>query len=108
MDISAILLRIEELLQERKMKKEDFYSAVPITDAAISQWRTGKTKPSKKKICRIAEVLGSTPEYIEYGIKKAPTLSGEDSIFADKFSQLDEADKAYISGQIDALLSKRG
>lgn len=56
----------------------------------------------------IANFFGVTPEYIALGQKeKAPARTGEGSIIYDKFSQLDEADQAYILGQIDALLSKR-
>lgn len=107
MDISAMLLRISEILVTKNMKKEDFYALVPISDAAVSQWRKGKTKPSREKIRRMAEILGVTVEYLEYGIKKEPTSNRSELISSiiELFNQLtpEEAAKvlAYTQGVID-------
>ena len=108
MDIIAMLLRIDALLVEREIKKEDFYAAVPISDAAVSQWRTGKTKPSKRKIERMAEVLEVTPEYLEYGIKKAPTVPDESiDIMAEYMKDFTADEKADVLSYIKFVHSKR-
>lgn len=109
MDYLAIIARIEARLKQIKMGKMEFYQEMGISPNSFSLWKKGETKPTNENLEKAAEILRCSLEELMFGEKeKAPTLSGEDSIFADKFSQLDEADKAYISGQIDALLSKHG
>ena len=105
MDIFAMLLRIDELLKAKKMKKEDFYSLVPISDAAISQWRTGKTNPSSNKIKRMAELLDTTPEYLTMGIKKAPigTTDKGDEFYC-VFNQLNDENQSALLALAKTLL----
>ena len=58
-----------------------FYRDCEISDAAVSQWRKGKTVPSTKSIQAIADYLGVTYEYLVSGVeqnKKAPTLTPKD------------------------------
>lgn len=106
MDISAMLSRIEELLKAKKMKKGEFYAAVPISDAAISQWRNGKTEPSREKMERMAYILGTTVAYLEYGIKKAPAgNSDEGKEFEEIFSQQNNAG-IYLAFSLGILLHR--
>lgn len=108
MDILAMLSRIEELLKAKKMKKGEFYAAVPISDAAISQWRNGKTEPSREKMERMAYILGTTVAYLEYGIKKAPAgNSDEGKEFEEIFSKLNEKNKSIALAQLKALLDNQ-
>ena len=60
MDILAMLSRIEELLKAKKMKKGEFYAAVPISDAGTPQWRNGQTEPSRENMQRLPTILGTT------------------------------------------------
>lgn len=103
-----MLLRIDELLKAKQMKKEDFYAAVPITDAAVSQWRKGKTQPSKKKLERMAEVLDVDIQYLEYGVQKiAPTVSGKSDNRRLLDSYLDEFTDAEIEKLLVQIKSER-
>lgn len=80
---------------------------IGLSKTAANGWKDGSI-PSDANIAKLAELFGITYEEFQDEIKKeAPTEIGEGSKVFEKFSQLDEADKAYISGQIDALLSKR-
>lgn len=80
MDNLAFISRYEAILREKKTPKRALYEACGISDAAVSQWRKGKTAPSMKSIERIADFLGVTPEYLLTGVEteKAPALTDKD------------------------------
>lgn len=67
MDTLAFISRYEAILKDRKIPKMQFYRDCDITDAAVSQWRKGKTKPAMTTISKIAEYLGVTAEYLLTG-----------------------------------------
>lgn len=75
-DILDMLRRIDELLKLKHLQKKEFYSQIKISDGAVSQWRTGKTKPSLKSISKIADALNVSSEYLMYGMeqKEKPSL----------------------------------
>ena len=80
MDNLAFISRYEAILREKQISKGALYTACGISDAAVSQWRKGKTAPSMKSIGRIADFLGVTPEYLLTGVEtqKAPALTEKD------------------------------
>lgn len=86
MDVGAIIRRIEILVAEKQLSKEEFYSASGISSASYSQWNTGVHKPTKKKLAKAAEVLGVSLEYLLSGDESAkeaqkniPTPEGEEN-----------------------------
>lgn len=77
MDTLTFIARYEAILKEKKIPKMTFYRDCEISDAAVSQWRKGKTVPSTKSIQTIADYLGVTYEYLVSGVdqnKKRPPL----------------------------------
>lgn len=80
MDSLALIARYEAILREKKIPKMTMYKECGISDAAVSQWRKGKTTPSMKSIERIAAYLGVTPAYLLTGEdrKEAPVLNDQD------------------------------
>lgn len=86
-NVREILSRIEILIAQSGMMKQDFYDKTGISSASYSQWNTGTHTPSMKKLQRAADVLGVTLEYLLYGdengneqeeeTKKSPAASGE-------------------------------
>ena len=76
MDVLAIINRYESILAERNIKKGDFYKACGISGAAVSQWRTGKTKPSYDTLEKIASELGVSYNYLTTG-EKNPFYAGD-------------------------------
>lgn len=67
MDTKSVLTRIELLLLERGMTKDEFYKKSGISSASYSQWNTGVHKPTLKKLTQAAETLGVTVEHLVYG-----------------------------------------
>ena len=47
---SPIVARINALLAEKGIQKQDFYKGCGITSASYSLWNTGKTTPRKKNL----------------------------------------------------------
>lgn len=77
---SPIVNRINALLAEKGISKQDFYRNCGITSASYSLWNTGKTSPRMKNLEIIASYLGTTTDYLLTGLgekEKAPTLEGE-------------------------------
>ena len=81
MDNIAMIARIEALLKEKKLPKLEFYKQIPITPSAFSLWRKGETSPTKENISRMAEILGTTEQYLMFGgEKEKPTISEDDEL----------------------------
>ena len=73
---SPIVNRINALLAERGIQKQDFYKDCGITSASYSLWNTGKTNPRRKNLDVIAQYLGTSTDYLLTGLEeteKAPT-----------------------------------
>ena len=76
---SPIVARINALLAEKGIQKQDFYKGCGITSASYSLWNTGKTTPRKKNLDVIAAYLGTTTDYLLTGLgEKAPALTDMD------------------------------
>lgn len=65
---SSIVNRINGLLAEQGISKQDFYRECGITSASYSLWNTGKTTPRMKNLKIIAEYLGTTTDYLLTGL----------------------------------------
>lgn len=78
---SPIVNRINALLAEKGIAKQDFYRDCGITSASYSLWNTGKTTPRKKNLDVIATYLDTSTDYLLTGLgekEKAPTLTDKD------------------------------
>lgn len=83
MEVSTITGRIDAILKERGISKQEFYASCGISSAAYSQWNTGKTVPRAKSLQTIADYLNVNTEYLITGLgekEKAPTQEGEREI----------------------------
>lgn len=65
-------------LSEQKFKEQrDFAAALGIDAAIVSRWKTGKSESYRKHLPQIAEVLGTTVEYLLTGSKPEPAAAGD-------------------------------
>ena len=82
MDTFAMIARIEALLKEKKIPKMVFYKQVPISASAFSLWRSGDTFPTNENISKMAEIVGTTEQYLLFGnsseIKKEPVTESDE------------------------------
>lgn len=60
MSKSPIVSKINALLAEKGISKQQFFKDCNITSASYSMWNTGKTQPRLKKVAEIAAYLGVT------------------------------------------------
>lgn len=102
--VQKFIKRVEDLILVRNMSKAEFYEKAKITDAAYSQWVTGKTTPTAKTINKVANALGVDAEYLITGENKkiAPAVSSKSDSRRLLDSYLDE----FTEEQIDLLLAK--
>ena len=52
--MSEVTERIDDVLKQRGIQKQEFYSACGITSSGYSQWNTEKTAPRASKLREIA------------------------------------------------------
>lgn len=76
MNIEKMLSRVETELKKRGISKMFFYDSCGITPSAYSQWKTGSTYPSRKKLLAIASFFDWTEDELMNGIKKDPPTYG--------------------------------
>ena len=107
MDTLGFISRYESVLKIKKIPKMRFYKECGISDAAVSQWRKGKTNPAMTTINRIAEYIGVSPEYLLTGEQKNPAPmdgDGKSLEFLMLFNQLSPEDQdrelAYLRERV--------
>ena len=80
MGTSPIVMRINALLAEKGISKNQFYKDCKITSASFSLWNTGKTFPRENSLQRIADYLDTTTDYLRtgYGAKQVSAVADPD------------------------------
>lgn len=73
--------RIFELVDNQFKEQKEFAAAIGVSDKIVSQWRVGTTRSYRTRIATIAEVLGTTTEYLLTGSgpKQKRTVSDSDT-----------------------------
>ena len=66
-----IIDRIFELVDKQFKEQKDFAAAVGVSDDTVSDWRRRESASctKSKHLARIAEVLGTTTDYLNYGTR---------------------------------------
>lgn len=82
--------RIFSLLDEKGMEQKALALALGTTDKTVSTWRTGRTKSYTKYLSQIAEILGTTVNYLLTGEKNEPA-----TVSSDRPAGLDDIDAIY-------------
>ncbi|QIA32263.1 helix-turn-helix domain-containing protein [Flavonifractor plautii] len=74
MNTEEIRARVFTVLAEKGIGQKDFAEKLGTTDKTVSAWKTGRVDSfaSMKWLPKIAEVLGTTVEYLVSGEKKEP------------------------------------
>lgn len=81
----GIIDRINAELTRQGKTGADLSRALGLSNSIYSQWNTGKVKPSKKNLGRIANYLGVSVDYL-LGNEETPTPEGEREITFDDFT----------------------
>jgi len=77
--------RLFSLVDNMGMDQKAFAAAIGAPESSVSNWRVGRTASYKKYLPQIAEVLGTTVDFLltgntEADIKKEPTTVSDDRL----------------------------
>jgi transcriptional regulator with XRE-family HTH domain len=65
------MLRLKEILKEKKVTQLSVSKAMKLSSVTINQWATGKTMPSVESLIRLCEILEvGLEELVDYKAKK--------------------------------------
>ena len=94
-----IIDRIFELVDKQFKEQKDFAAAVGVSDDTVSDWRRRKSASctKSKHLTRIAEVLATTTDYLNYGIRPdAEHLTDDERRILAAYRQADEKSRAMV------------
>lgn len=97
--------RIFELLKLRGIQQKDFADEIGISPSKVSEWKSGKSKSYTGYWAKIAEVLGTSTDYLLYGKESSPTPEG-DELF-EKFRELTPGEREDTLAYIEFLKARR-
>ena len=99
--------RIFLLLDRSGMEQKKFAEQIGATDKIVSKWRTSGLKSYRKYLPQIAEVLGTSVEYLVTGLEKKPAPIIESGLDATKYHMLNEENRALVDQMIEKLLKSQ-
>ena len=105
-----IMLRLQEIREERNILQKDLANRLDKTRACISSWETGKTEPDIESLIKIADILDVSLDYLlgrsdDGGIIKIETqLSGEQKELLELFGKMSTKNRNQLLGFAKALV----
>lgn len=100
--------RLERALSIREIKPADLARATDISEATISQYRSGYSKPKDTRLVKIANYLRVDPSWLmgldvpmESSPAAAPSLSQEETAIALAYREADEGTKNSVAKLLD-------
>ena len=103
-----IVDRIFELVDKQYPEQRDFASRIGVVPSVVSAWRGRKSASYNKRLPEIADILGTTPEYLLTGQESAPAAGDPElAAFLDAVSPLTAEERAKVQGFIQGLIAQR-
>lgn len=102
-----IVDRIFELADRQYPEQRDFASRIGVVPSVVSAWKSRKSASYNKRLPEIADLLGTTPEYLLTGQGSDPAPDPELSEFMSKFGNLTPEQRAKVIGYMEGLISQR-
>ena len=104
-----IVERIFDLAARKYPEQKAFAEDLGIPPGRISEWKKRKSESYMKRLPEIAEVLGTTPEYLLTGkeAQAAPAHDPEIVAALAKFEKLSPEQQAAVQGYMDFLISQQ-
>jgi transcriptional regulator with XRE-family HTH domain len=102
--------KISILRRQRGWTQDELAERVQVHTVQVSRWETGKMRPSRKTLQKIAEVLGVTADELRSGEQPLPQELSRDRELVERVQQireLDPEDRAMILRMIDTLLTQK-
>lgn len=95
--------RIFELADKKYPEQRDFAAEIGIAPSVVSVWRNKKSESYMKRLPQIAEVLGTTVEYLLTGKKEKPAPAPKNGDELDR----DTIMAAFMGGDMDMSPEER-
>lgn len=104
MNGEKLVQNIKAIAVAKGIKMEYLYTVGKVTSGALSQWKSGETKPRVATLGRVADALGVTMSELMEGVdaKEEPA-----SIFTDgrevnpRYFELSDSERAAVDALID-------
>ena len=93
--------RIFELADSQFKEQKSFAAAIGVSDKIVSQWRVGTTRSYRTRIATIADVLGTTTEYLLTG--NGPKHRDKAYLLMDASGSMASGRSGQIFGTLEAL-----
>ena len=103
--------RIFDLLDRFGMEQKKFAELIGATDKIVSKWRTSGLTSYRKYLPQIADVLGTTVEYLLTGKKEEPAAedsSGREKEFVQLFQKLTPEQQDMMLAQLKGVVDSQG
>lgn len=81
--METFVIRIFDLLKKRGKSAKEFAASIGVSQGNVTDWKSGRSKPSAVQIPKIAEFFGVSTDFIYYG-------SGPDLITKHAASAVDD------------------
>lgn len=92
-----IVDRIFELVDAKYNEQREFAAALEIDPTIPSRWKKRKSTSYQKYLSQIAEVLGTTTDYLNYGIRPdSEHLTDDERRLLTAYRQADEKSRAMV------------
>lgn len=95
--------RIFDLLDKMPIEQQEFAKLVGVSDDTASNWRRRKSASYSKYLSKIADVLGTTVEYLLTGKKEKPAPAPRNGDELDR----DTIMAAFMGGDMDMSPEER-
>lgn len=105
-----IVDRIFELADKKYQEQRDFAVALGIQPPRVSEWRRRKSESYMKRLPQIAELLGTSVEYLITGEKKAPAgqeADGREKEYVQLFKKLTPEEQDLVIAQLQGVVDSR-
>lgn len=89
--------RIFEILDSLPMEQQEFARLVGVSDDTASDWRRRRSASYTKRLAKIAEVLGTSAEYLLTGKEKEPAPASAPDFWVKFNSLTPEGQKEVIA-----------
>lgn len=106
-----IYTRFEELVDELGIKKTFVAEKLGKSSSICQDWKRGKSQPNADQLQIVADILGTTPEYLtgETDVKEKPTLNEDelDKMLIALLKELTPEESVKAASFVQGLLAAR-
>ena len=96
--------RFESLRASKGITKKYIADALDRTPTLIQDWKSGKSAPNKEQLQIVADILGTTPEYLSGETdEKNPPTSRSGNPWAERLRSLSPADLSLFVRILESL-----